>query len=587
MTNGVIKSADAVVGEQGVVIFVPLTSEPSNLDMSAATNFNVFNGGNFDSVLGYRRTDPLTANDRIRYQTISGMGAILTGGGQISIEVQRQWCCVDQATQGSIGFDIVGFQVPMTFTSNSTSINLEAPSRGADGSNNPIRSRVRNGASLIDTHRNSITKTINNTNGAIQLHSIGKGDFIQLTTNFVVNGLYMDIYTCIDGVEQSDSLQTFLLADLDAACFENLYIGERGGGAIMASNFYMRNLIVSTEHAVFDTSETYMEWGDSQVRDCQMFSGTPAYDNSQIWNFLYESARQGSHISSYSWIDPKNYSAGGTIGAGSGFQTGLPSATISDTGTVNLLNGIGGATRANVLSQNPTNIFFKAGTNDSVRNPFPTDYATSLAGHISAMQATVSIQKIILIEVSSFVGASADPTLDNATTRSNRDSIVNPSFNAATFGVVHSYDDLGQEVPPDGFTYLGQFGGGLGQDLDLHYAATAGVIEGIAMYTAFAFTGSAPTLTTPYDTLMLSLGATGSIDLGANWSGAATYSITGLPEWMVQDGTTGTVDYTNVKWGGISSDNTIGHGLWELEVQAIATEDLTTSTSIWLYARKP
>ena len=96
----------------------------------------------------------------------------------------------------------------------------------------------------------------------------------------------------------------------------------------------------------------------------------------------------------------------------------------------------------------------------------------------------------------------------------------------------------------------------------------------------------APTLTTPYTTIVLDRGTSGSINLGTNWAGASTFSIKELPFWMTQSGTTGTVNYTNVQWGGRNSDNTIGSGVWNIEVQAIDdTGLLTTETSIWLYVR--
>lgn len=96
----------------------------------------------------------------------------------------------------------------------------------------------------------------------------------------------------------------------------------------------------------------------------------------------------------------------------------------------------------------------------------------------------------------------------------------------------------------------------------------------------------APTLTTPYTTIVLDRGDSGSIDLSTNWTGASTFAISGLPLWMAQSGSTGTVDYTNVQWGGKNSDNTIGHGVWDIQVQAIDSSGLlTTETAIWLYIR--
>lgn len=98
--------------------------------------------------------------------------------------------------------------------------------------------------------------------------------------------------------------------------------------------------------------------------------------------------------------------------------------------------------------------------------------------------------------------------------------------------------------------------------------------------------GSAPTLTTPYSTIVLDLGATGSIDLSTNWSGASTFNITQLPNWMTQVGDTGVVNYADTSWGGQYSNNSIGGGKWFMEVEAIdATGLLSASTGIWVYIR--
>lgn len=98
-------------------------------------------------------------------------------------------------------------------------------------------------------------------------------------------------------------------------------------------------------------------------------------------------------------------------------------------------------------------------------------------------------------------------------------------------------------------------------------------------------TGS-PTLGIPYTTIVLDRGTSGSIDFAPNWTGADTFSIKQLPPWMTQVGDTGTVNYTNVKWGGKNSSNSIGGGAWNIQIQAIdSTGLLTTETSIWLYAK--
>lgn len=97
-----------------------------------------------------------------------------------------------------------------------------------------------------------------------------------------------------------------------------------------------------------------------------------------------------------------------------------------------------------------------------------------------------------------------------------------------------------------------------------------------------------PSLTTPYDVIVIPKGASGSLNLNnGNWSGASSFSITGLPSWAAQSGSTAIVNYTDAKWGGKGSNNTIGEGLWFIEVQAIGSDpELTTSTFIYLYINK-
>jgi hypothetical protein len=105
-------------------------------------------------------------------------------------------------------------------------------------------------------------------------------------------------------------------------------------------------------------------------------------------------------------------------------------------------------------------------------------------------------------------------------------------------------------------------------------------------YTEIVGASGIPVLDFPYTVQVLDLGATGAIDFSPNWSGASTYSITGLPSWMTQSGDSGAVTYTSASWGGQWSDNSIGGGRWAINVQAIdASGLLSASTSIWVYIR--
>ena len=98
---------------------------------------------------------------------------------------------------------------------------------------------------------------------------------------------------------------------------------------------------------------------------------------------------------------------------------------------------------------------------------------------------------------------------------------------------------------------------------------------------------TAPTLTTPYETLKLTRGTSGSINFGSNWSGATSFEFFGLPDWMVQSGDTGTVNYTNASWGGKNSSNSIGSGLWSINIKAIGSDpELFSTTSVYLYVRR-
>lgn len=101
---------------------------------------------------------------------------------------------------------------------------------------------------------------------------------------------------------------------------------------------------------------------------------------------------------------------------------------------------------------------------------------------------------------------------------------------------------------------------------------------------AYAFISSGgPTLTTPYSTIQLAVGGSGTLNLGSNWSGASTFVISQLPSWAVQDGTTGNVNYTSACWGTEQSDVCIGDGIWDVQVQAIdSSGELTTEAHFYL-----
>ena len=477
MTNGILPFGS---GDASVVIEESLTGNstadwPSNAAMNAASNLNVTTGAIVDPVMGTK----LGASATLRYLTISGLTDILTNGGQISIEVEREWCCIDNLTAGSIGYAPTGEEIPFSLSSGSGGDVIDISRKSNAGSGNPLHARLRgsiNGADIAESVQNTITGQTPDVNGCIVLSSIGKGDFVKLTTNIVPNGLDFDFYSCIDGVPMAKGTITKNTLD-PASIFANLWVGQRLGTSRL-EDYFIRNLTIATEPATFDSSTSYMFWGDSQVRPATMQNGgsgnaQDAYDNSQIWAFLREAAANDLHIDPSAIFDPEAL-AGGTA-------TRVPGATIADSGTTNLA-----ATRTAVLAQNPNVVFFIGGTNDAINgapsgSSFPGDFQASLDGHIAAMEATPSITEIILVNARSFIGNTTNNTLQS---RDNRDDTVNPAFDAAPYNVVDAYNDLGAESPAS-FTFLGQYAAGHGSPgigADLHLASNGGYLEGISYY---------------------------------------------------------------------------------------------------------
>ena len=71
MTQGFLKYEDT---DASILIKVPLTSEPSDLEMGASGNLNDVDGSTFDAN-GFKAN----AGGYMRYQ---GMGALLAGNGE-------------------------------------------------------------------------------------------------------------------------------------------------------------------------------------------------------------------------------------------------------------------------------------------------------------------------------------------------------------------------------------------------------------------------------------------------------------------------------------------------------------------------
>lgn len=508
MTNGILPFGS---GDPSVVIEHSLTSEPTNGQMNATSNLNVLTGITFDPVMGVK----LGASATLRYLTISGLSGILTTGGQISIEVERDWCCIDDATAGSIGYAPVGEEIPFSLSSGSGGDVIDAARKSNAGSGNPLHVRLRgsiNGSDIAESIENVITGQSPDVNGCVVLSSIGKGSFVKLTTNIVPNGLDFDFFTCIDGVPMAKGTITADTLD-PAGIFSNLWIGQRLGVSRLEDHF-IRNLTISDEPADFVSTKSYMFWGDSQVRPATMQNGgtgaaTDAYDNSQIWVFLRSAAENGLHIDPSSVFDPEAL-AGGTA-------TRVPGALIADSGGTNLA-----ATRTAVLAQNPDVIFFIAGTNDSIALTFPSDFQTSLDGHVSAMNASTA-NNIVVVNARSFVG---NTTNNTSQSRTQRDGTVNPALRAITANYVDAYNILGAESPGS-FTFLGQYAAGHGSpglNADLHLASSGGFLEGGQYFSALFL--AAPTLTTLYSDLINLNTDVVSEDLKTNISGATSYTVT-------------------------------------------------------------
>jgi hypothetical protein len=126
--------------------------------------------------------------------------------------------------------------------------------------------------------------------------------------------------------------------------------------------------------------------------------------------------------------------------------------------------------------------------------------------------------------------------------------------------------------------------GGLGEPWDTA-GSTAQALD-LAMFAEYTIAAAGAPTFTPYTTIVLDKSATGSIDLSTNWTGASTFNITNMPNWMTQVGDTGVVNYADTSWGGQYSENSIGGGKWFMEIEAIDTTGLlTASTGIWVYIR--
>jgi len=446
-------------GDAAALINVPLTSEPTDVDMSASGNLNNVGSAIFDGN-GY-----LSGGGYLRYQGISGLSNITTTGFQISIEIERPWGCQDDATNGSTD----------GYAPASSEFLLELTATGGSGNSNIALGRFSGSGGMIarigttNLARENPFNIVGGSYGDAEpkINSFGKGSYIRYTIAGKPNGANMDISFICDGVLYTQG--SIPIADM-GTYGGNLYVSARSATDLQ-DNYYARNFQLALEPVDFQQDRTVLLYGDSMVREHSV-SAAPYYDSNQLQNMLRELQSQGVYVDSNNcWLSRK------------------PGVPFNINNTPSLIDDID----ADLATVNPTDVVLIGGTNDCNNSLFDENgYKQGIDYCLNAIANHVTTERWANVNVRSFLG---DSSFDTGTNQGHRNNTVNPYMVGLLPPLVDAYDLQGDETPPDNFTYIGQ-STGLN---DLHIAASGANREGIAYAQTLAVISQGqPTLTTPY-----------------------------------------------------------------------------------------
>ena len=502
-------------GHPSVVLEHDLTAKPNWVaDGIALTDLSTAVAGDFNET-GFSPNG--------RYLRFQGMLPTLIGSkdeGQISIDVEKEWCCVNDPASGSFGVTLPARQAIFEFQTVSNKNITIRRNLGADAA--------------IDASWNGVGIDKNPINGLFQpatLTTRGKGDYVKLSIGWKTIGSNVHMMLAVDGIVYG--IESYVKSTINEDLGDDVWIGGRSGTDIVG-DFRLRNLIVSNEAPEFSSDRKILLFGDSQVRDSNQ-RVAPYYDNGQVWELLKALHRNHGvhHDSSQVWIERR------------------PGYRVSEENIGNSLS----EEITDVLSTiNPTDVILIAATNDAI-GTIPADFFSSYENLVATIKNFSSVERFAATNVRSFIGNSS---LDTPSNRSNRDT-VNSYISGEVNRLINAYILNGAEVPPDSFTWLGQISG---EYNDLHLGVSAAEREGIAYAAAIMTEIGLPKPSPPvYSAQAGLLGDAVSLDLGAGWTLQDRLDAVGLPGGLSMDAAgevTGTLNQVGQFAARIMGENEYG-----------------------------
>lgn len=447
MTNGPINFEDAIIGQDGVIVKVPLTVQPTASDFNAATDNSVITTTTFDSA-----GMTLAGSDRLQFSDMtspdSGLWLGLGDEGQIGFDVLASKFCVEDVARGSNGDTPDGAQTEWSLIGVEGATN--GPFRLRRTPSVGWRSSVGNG-DLARTDLNAFDGSGSATSALIT--TIGKDAYVRAVFTWFNNAGTLDMSLAVNGVRLLEgSAAAFGFEELT----DNIWIGNRSVAVGTSSvGVPIKNLIISKERAEWNSTKIPLIFGDSQVRTSDHDNPANGYDEQPMFSYLYEAAANRDYVETSNVILSQNSSK--RIEATDGTQ--LPSLLPAE------------------LAKNPTDVYPIWGTNDAINATLdPVQMESDLDDMITSIMNTPSVTGVIhQSNVMSFVGNTAQDTQAN---RDRRDNIVNPILASKTIGAIDAFNHLGAENPAP-FTFIGQQTGSF---TDFHVFSLGGRLLGSALY---------------------------------------------------------------------------------------------------------
>jgi len=473
----------------------------------------------------------------ISYTYNSGQLAFMQTEGQLSFDIETEYLTANNTASGSTGMATTGtrqaFGVYSTLNINRFEL-LQKVS---------VTDEIASYLFNLATQKIE-TNAITGITDVLKLHSLLNTDeFTRVNFSWYVDAGNTYMTLGFNNAPYMTAVATGF--DLSGPQHTEICFGANsfGAAALSVTGVRFKNFLIANVRAdLVATDAPIVLLGDSQTNQQEpsaSFSDVP-YDCQTAWILQRRLAAED------------RYAKIGIYNEGGGYVNASTGVIIGDA-----INGTPLSGGPNIATAYPDadTAFYIGGTNDAL------DWGNKGAGFSAAYQSDINELQAAFVATADIYTVNvrtiwARTDLDSQPIRDDRNE-ANTEITAIT-GIkshIDTFTALGGDPPltalnqgigslPD-YTFKGQYGG-VNPMNDLHTGTAGAFIEGNLLadyYFGILPAGGSPTLTTPYTNINTDNTTSDSIDLGANWTGASTYTITGLPPGATQVGTTGVVNY--------------------------------------------